>query len=714
MAGSEMSFTDEQLGIMQEVNKLYNSKPCILIEAGSGVGKTTTCIGMLKTYYGTSDYGLRNFYVDENDNIDFSYGLSQRKNALYLVFNRAMADYFKSIIKHIDIPISLAQEINLGEIVDAMTYHSFLKSNDNMLIALKDRIGIQSLDEVTINYAKGSLNKKDIFQISRILTNNLYKHGLIKFDENKEATIKAMQAYSSAIFNDVELFLGSYLKSGHTICDLDKAAAAFQASGIDLEQSPLVPYRNFKRLLAFSDYKKISPEAFFAIEINKALDEGIRDKKVEISHSYYYKRIYEFGMKSDDFLKKIFAKYDLIAIDEAQDADEMIFNLVYKYMNMAKQDEMLKNKYFVATGDPKQSIYEFNGSYNIFEWADQNRAENPDSPFFKDFTLTKSFRYGANIAAFGELISKSYRPKDRLVGNPNINDEIQPEALDDTALARFLIENFDKQADTKAKNKKNTAIIFRTNSGCIDLLDRIRSKVTELIEKDYPKSKFTPKDIVLDPEIKKGMKDIYKKNIFTVIENETIKHKIKCEAQRQNSDFDWEFLSIGDAIKNEKIVEILKSSPDCSYLADYNEAFLAKYLHSRAKNSASVIITNVHQSKGKEYATVILGDDYLIKNKNPSISKAEVYTLHTAATRAKYKLAFYESSGGKNMARYFYINNTSPSEDIFVNQDFWKDKPAIARKESVQMKQNLAINFENEDDRPLPKPPSIDLSKFKF
>ena len=704
---SAISYTDEQFKIIQEVSQHRNICPNMLVSAGAGTGKSFTIKEALINYFTNCHYGIRDWKFDPaTQRIDYDSGMSYRHDALYLVFNRAMADYFKNLIKKVDIEISLVDNLWLSDIVDVKTYHSFLKSGENMQRALA-QVGINDLNAVKINYAKNGLTKNDYAVIANKLTNSFFENCILRYNQTDEETLKMLRGYSRSIRGEIEKFFNVYLKSDNVTYNIRGAHKAFVDAGLSYDDTPFKSCGVEYTLAKFCANNSVTPEAVLAHEINKALDTAIKENELEISHTYYYKRIYEYAMKDDDFLKEIFHKYDLIVIDEAQDA--MIFNLIHKYMNIAREDECLKNKYFLAFGDPKQSIYKFNGSFNIFEWANQNNS------WFQDLTLTTSFRYGENIAKFGEKIARHIHPNDRLIGNERVKDTIDSKVFDNDALARVIIENYNKEENhkTDAKSRKNnTAIIFRTNSGCIDCFNELSRSLEKIVASDYQGSDFSPDNVVLDPAIKKDLKGVYQKNIFSVIESDYVKNQIRKAYSILQPNFDGDVLNISMAVKDENVRKLLEKMPEYNYLVRYDEAFLEKYLNMRAKANASVIITNVHQSKGKEYKNVIIGDDFFTRKNEYYCTDEEINIAHTAVTRAKSFILFYERDSNKNFLRYFYYKDESPSSDTKIDQNFFSYKKTT---EPVEGEDNrISVNSDIYDDQDEPYANNSNRVTFSF
>ena len=176
-----------------------------------------------------------------------------------------------------------------------------------------------------------------------------------------------------------------------------------------------------------------------------------------------------------------------------------------------------------------------------------------------------------------------------------------------------------------------------------------------------------------------------------------MKNQIRKAYSILQPDFGGDMLNISMAVKDENVRKLLEKMPEYNYLVRYDEAFLEKYLNMRAKTNASVIITNVHQSKGKEYKNVIIGDDFFTRKNEYYCTDEEINIAHTAVTRAKSSILFYERDSNKNFLRYFYCKDESPSADTKIDQDFFSYKKKTEQAESNDSK--ITINNDIYDDQ---------------
>lgn len=669
-----ISFTREQLEIIDEFTKQEQPNP-VIVNASAGSGKTFTAIEMFHA-----------FFEKKINPID------KEQKGLYLVFNKSMADMFRSISKKHIVRYDETEDknITLYDYLNIKTYHSFLKANNNMEYALS-KMGVKNLDGVLINYQKSGLNQKDILRISKNIANKMYEYGLIKYDGDINTTAQRMLLYANRIKEEVRLFLDNYFKTGLNINDEVSVDIAFSTLFPNIEKLELLPTKDINSVMDIvKNQNKNSISYFFASEINNALDLSILNKQIEIWHGYYYKKIYETAMSEKEFLYKLFDPYDVITIDEAQDADEMIFNLIRKYQvlnNLSKR----KNVKFICFGDPKQSIYGFNGSFNIYEWAEKNYNQ------IKEMNLTKSFRFGQNIADLSMLIAKNYHPNDTIRGRDLKQDLVIKETKNINELAEFILQMYSNENKFKtgtSRHKDNMAIICRTNNACLNIFNELKNTIDNIIKNKNANIEFSSDYIILDPSIKNSFKGIYKKKLISIFSNNSEKQSLENILKNKGVDKNIENITVFEAIQDETISAFLKSSGDYDFLFKYDEKFLDKFMKSRAKRNAMIIITNVHQSKGLEYPIVVVGDDFFKRKNEYFCDKEEVNIAHTAITRGKSKVMFLESSG-KNLINYFYQTKTSPKEDSIIDYDLLKktEKNTIATEKELD--KNLFLQNSN-------------------
>ncbi len=297
--------------------------------------------------------------------------------------------------------------------------------------------------------------------------------------------------------------------------------------------------------------------------------------------------------------------YDYILFDEAQDANPVIVDILIKQITTS-------NTKLVVVGDSHQAIYSFKNAINSL--AKFNHE--------KEFHLSKSFRFGSNIAYAANAILKTLKGEKITLSGSDIEDKI--------------ITNFEKD--------EKFAIISRTNA-CLFL------KAVQSVESGkkihfvtgfnkYNFFKIQDVDHLYYGRLDK-IKDLHIKecgtysNFHLVAENTTDKEMLflKKIVDKYHGKIESLFQKIKD-----NLVDI---------------------------NKADIILSTAHKAKGLEFNNVFLCNDFsLFINENGDINmKAwkdeEINILYVAATRAIHKLRI--NSTLKNIIKYYKDNKIEES-----------------------------------------------------
>lgn len=615
-----LNLTIEQERIIDTVNKADDK--LVIVSASAGSGKTFTLFKALEKYYS-----------DIANHIG--------KKALVLAYNSAIIRYFNWASKKITLDDF---GISLNEIVDAKTSHSFLKSKNNM-DKVFEAYGVGKSEDLDINYTKSRLTKKDIKKIVVTLTNDIFKNVSKNNKIPQDKLKKFMSFYASNIQEEVKNILDIFLKSEYTLQDKDSGSKIFADANIDYNLSKLKIKAQLK-----------NPEYFFLKKLNDALDKNIKEKKISVWHSYYYKKIYDYAYTNDDFLKEMFSEYNFIALDEAQDADKLIFNLLHKYFKLKQNLPEAQNTKMIFFGDSKQSIYSFNGLFNVFEWSKKQKDD-----YILPLELSESFRFGQQIAEFAQLITTNSNPSEQVNGNIFIDSKIEKKGYDINDLALLFLYKYEKLVnDNKHKTKKSRAkkisVIFRTNKGCMDFLKQMQMQIIYLKGTNtYENCTLEVDDICLDTQLKKNIKTANSKNIHAIIEDIALLNKIKDELD--DIGIDSTQASLKEILSVSSVRNLIENNATYSYLLGMSDNFFEKYMSKRTNANPYVIIATAHAYKGKESDIVILGDDYCKRKKDYFCDNEECRISHVAITRAKKELYFYLPEKGKNYIYDAYRDN---------------------------------------------------------
>lgn len=275
--------------------------------------------------------------------------------------------------------------------------------------------------------------------------------------------------------------------------------------------------------------------------------------------------------------------YDYILFDEAQDTDGLMLSILNAQTNTR----------IIFVGDPYQQIYDWRGAVNAMERIDGDMCY-----------LTKSFRFGENIASVADLfLHYLSSPETISGGNPDIglidSETLYPEDID--------------------------VILTRTNAGAISIA------IDYMLE--YPDKRINLHNLDGLTNLVNTVRDIsHLKKGNPDIENEALKN----------------FDSYDELA--EYCIAFNDSDLCLAYLLEKSRGYKAvkQAVEECHCTNPDVSITTVHRSKGLEWNNVMLaadfqpisytvkeeGDKQIVQIKN----SAECRLLYVAVTRAKKKL----------------------------------------------------------------------------
>lgn len=578
-----------------------SSKKYIALPAAPGSGKTTTLISGIEAFFsvialkqdkqmsinGEVSYFMKG-YTSENIREEFDisdlHNVNQANKILILAFNKNATDDFikradkiniKTIekVQNEDGSIEYMEKLTkLSLLIEVSTYHSLLLKVAKPLI---DQLGYIP------DYSKANFYKKDIAFIS---------------DKN-----------ALKLKNDEIKFYHKFIE------DLHNSPLDFPAFCKSWNSNPK------NQAITIEIAKKIQ------FVVNKMYDEMAR-KNITMPHCFYYKLVHKHAQSNPEFLKRIFQdkqgkEASLILVDEAQDADAIIYDLIKK-----------SNKKAIFVGDTFQNIYGFRGTYNVFDDLSTNELHNTEF-----FDLNESFRYGKAISSLTSSIPEIFGHKNsgesHTIGIQE-KDYIHDKPLNIDNIIKFsrntVVNNINIKK-TKKETANQIAIICRSNKKALEIYS--------CLKEDTVLAPF----VKIESGLKSKTKDFISKGI-NAIEDEALKEQILSILGEDDFTFD-------DMLRNEQI---------CNLLVDTEYAYLLKCKDEKLKNAMlqkssgyeTITIITVHGSKGLEYENVIIADDYININSNPvldalglsedTLSNDEINIIYTATTRAKESLFFME------------------------------------------------------------------------
>ncbi|KAK3544963.1 hypothetical protein QTP86_029943 [Hemibagrus guttatus] len=371
-------------------------------------------------------------------------------------------------------------------------------------------------------------------------------------------------------------------------------------------------YRNTNGLEECPSESKKKEFAHDAQDIWKKMTElkSTKEAAYHITHDGY--------LKLWQLQKPELKDYDLIFIDEAQDCTPVIMDIILS-QSCGK----------ILVGDPHQQIYTFRGAINALHTV----------PHTHLYYLTQSFRFGSEIAYLGAtVLNVCKKVKKILVGgrqDGTVRGE-DSETLDNIRLARTQVGG-------------KVAILCRCNvtvfSEAVRLTDinpNCKIHIVGGID-NFGLKQILDIWILMQPEEKRRKESLWIKDPFI---RSFCKEKLggyvglrRYATQTEDRELEAK-LSVVDKY-NKRIPELVDRLYNCA---------------QSKPNSADYILGTVHKSKGLEFDTVVVMDDFIKvscsrhnlqrMNINPAIRRADAdewNLLYVAMTRAKRALYMTKS-----------------------------------------------------------------------
>ena len=344
----------------------------------------------------------------------------------------------------------------------------------------------------------------------------------------------------------------------------------------------------------------------------------------------------DLGTTHDSYLKLMQLAspqlpYETILLDEAQDVNPAMLSL-FERQKCRK----------VLTGDPYQSIYQFRKAVDAMthSYCDKN------------YFLSKSFRFGQSIADMANTLISLRGETKPVKGLETMRSKV--ELFSDFGLVK------------KMQSFKTKAVITRTNAKIFEEAVKYSSLGFNVyFEGGESIARFDLLEDLFNMLNNRKPKDGFLKTFYDSCNKDgKLAFNTLKEFSEENGISDWLFRC--------KVVEKYKTDLS-STLKD-----LKKFI-VQEKNEKSIIITNVHKSKGLEYDLVILSDDFntefLAKPKSNMVDLVkkslyeDVNLLYVALTRAKEllmvgeELLYHANAVNKELNNSFI---TVPNEKIVL------------------------------------------------
>jgi len=343
------------------------------------------------------------------------------------------------------------------------------------------------------------------------------------------------------------------------------------------------------------DYKK----GFTIIQIINGFCNSAKKSFNEIDHlphyleiaKDYWNRMIDLNNKKvcithDGYLKLYHlsnpkVNYEYILVDEAQDSNEVMLDIVYS--QKAKK---------IFVGDEHQRIYSFRGAINVFN---EKNYFNSNSDYI-ELSLTESFRFGQKIADIANKLLSHYKKEENLLTGTDM----------DSFIGRL------------DRSQQYTSIC-RTNSLLFDLaIKHVRDgKLIHIVGGS---------DFIFNQ-----IRDVY----YLYMGN---KDKIISEYLKTFKNYKT-FKGMATSLKVPEYIFLVKVID--KYGDNLEEYFNLIRRGLTGIRKADVILTTAHKSKGLEFLSVKLEDDFVnlyddngILIPSERIDEEEINILYVALTRA--------------------------------------------------------------------------------
>ncbi|XP_036419691.1 F-box DNA helicase 1 isoform X3 [Colossoma macropomum] len=348
--------------------------------------------------------------------------------------------------------------------------------------------------------------------------------------------------------------------------------------------------------------------------------QDIWDKMIELEPT----RETAYHMTHDGYLKlwqmqrPVLKGYDVIFIDEAQDCTPVIMDIMLS-QRCGK----------ILVGDPHQQIYTFRGAVNALYAV----------PHTHLYYLTQSFRFGSEIAYIGATILDVCKKVKKILVGGHQDGSVRGED-------RETLESI-KQATTQVRGK--VAILCRCNvtvfSEAVRLTDANSNCKIHIVGgvENFGLKKILDIWILMQPEVKRMRDNLRIKDSFI---RSFCKEKLggyaglkKYATHTEDRELEAK-LSVVEKY-NARIPELVERIYNCA---------------QRSPDTADYILGTVHKSKGLEFDTVVVTDDFMKvpcsrhnlqrMNISPGIRNVdgdEWNLLYVAVTRARRSLYITKS-----------------------------------------------------------------------
>lgn len=315
-------------------------------------------------------------------------------------------------------------------------------------------------------------------------------------------------------------------------------------------------------------------------EITKEKEEvEIIGNLIKVPHSYYYKTFYNQMIKSEDLARKVFGKYKIVMVDEAQDNDRILFKLILRLATL----KIIKN--FAFVGDPLQGIYAFKSPdhFDMLTFMEESKEMFEKMGIdYRKHDLDITYRFNQEISDF---INSLFGSSIKSIATEK-RSFVYPEQIPNDSLHN-LVKNITNMTD------KTLSIICRSNAEAVNIFMKLKAKGVE--------------NVVIHSSFKDELKNFSKKGI-EAIDNERVKNEI---SRILSSEFkEKDFFSFEEILSSENAIRYLQNN-GYSHLVKFSKDEIEKYIIPANRKKKDIVwIGTAHLFKGAEFDYTIVASDF--------------------------------------------------------------------------------------------------------
>uniref|UniRef100_A0A4W5QP50 F-box DNA helicase 1 n=1 Tax=Hucho hucho TaxID=62062 RepID=A0A4W5QP50_9TELE len=351
-----------------------------------------------------------------------------------------------------------------------------------------------------------------------------------------------------------------------------------------------VPDRNAKRM--------------FAREAQRIWDKMVA---LEETREYAYHMTHDGYLKLWQLQRPTLDKYDIIFIDEAQDCTPAIMDIMLP-QHCGK----------ILVGDPHQQIYTFRGAVNALNLVEHTHL----------YYLTQSFRFGSEIAYIGATILQVCKKVKKILVGGKQDGCVQGRAVDSL---RPLTTGLSPGRGKLAVLSRSNVSVFDQAVRLTDANPRCRLHIVGGVE-NFGLNRIMDIWVLMQPENNRSRGERIKDSFIRRFTQQSLGGYFGLKSYAKNTE-DRELegkLSMVEKY-NSRIPELVERLYGCI---------------EREAQHADFILGTVHKSKGLEFDTVVITDDFAkvpcaahnLPRLSSDIPDDEWNLLYVAVTRAKSSL----------------------------------------------------------------------------